>query len=64
MNNTVRKFPRSLADAFPCERASSGDWERRVNYSMSPTSTWGHRAVLLVAVVTAAAWALSFFFTT
>jgi len=56
MTPTVRRFPRSLAEAFPDVRASSGDWERRVNYSMSAASDWGHRAVLLAALVTLVVW--------
>ena len=37
---TVRKYSRSLSDAFPDERASSGDWEK-----LNRSSSFAHWVV-------------------
>ena len=56
---TVRRFSRTLAEAFPDERAGSGDWQ----YGFNTVSERGHRAVLWVSVVgligLAVAWVLT-----
>lgn len=44
---TVRRFSRTLAEAFADERAGSGDWER----GFSTVSDRGHQAVLWVSLV-------------
>ena len=48
MTPTTRRYPRSLSEAFPDERASSGDWEEG-----HKASNLGHRVAAWLCVIIA-----------
>ena len=48
--DTTRRYPRSLAEAFPDVRASSGDWHRMPALDVAGI---GHRIVPWAALVCA-----------
>ena len=47
-DTNTRRYPRSLADAFPDQRAESGDW---VNFHRYAVESAGHRLVLILSIV-------------